>query len=276
MVCRSSRSMYGWTSPVPGGQGSDGRPARSGRAGSLASRAAESIRTPSTPRSNRKRSTSSCSRRTAGWSQLRSGCCGVNRCRYHSPPGTRVRVAAPLNWEGQSPGGSSPPAPRPGRPRDRPCRPRRRRRSCGRAHDAEDGPGHRQDHGSQGAQGARTVDGGGVEDLLRDGVEEPLQQEDAEGVRDGRQPDAPGRVEQVPPDERHVEHGEVLRYDEHGGRDHQGRQHRRRGRTWRPCSAGLRCCRRCTRRSRRCRCRGPRSSWPPPGPRPRSAAGCRG
>ena len=57
----------------------------SGSAGSLTSSAAESMRTPATPRSNQKRRMSSCSRRTSGWSQLRSGCSAANRCRYHSP-----------------------------------------------------------------------------------------------------------------------------------------------------------------------------------------------
>ncbi len=72
------------------------------------------MRTPATPRSNQKRSTSSCSRRTSGWAQFRSGCSGVNRWRYHSPSGTRVQVR-PENCEGQLLGGSSPFSPRPGR-----------------------------------------------------------------------------------------------------------------------------------------------------------------
>ena len=47
-------------------------------------------------------------------SQLRSGCSGANRCRYHCPSPHRVQ-AGPPNIEVQSAGGSSPFAPRPSR-----------------------------------------------------------------------------------------------------------------------------------------------------------------
>ena len=102
MSCSSSRSTYGC--------GSGPRRSRAAP-GSLTSRAAESIRTPATPRSNQKRSTSSCSRRTAGWDQLRSGCSGAKRWRYHSPSSTRVQ-GEPPNSRRQSLGGSSPCSPR--------------------------------------------------------------------------------------------------------------------------------------------------------------------
>ena len=86
--------------------------------------AAESMRTPLTPRSNQNRSTASCSRRTPGWSQLRSGCSGVNRCRYHSPgvPSglfVRVHTTSPPNCDGHAFGGSSPSMPVPGRNQNR-------------------------------------------------------------------------------------------------------------------------------------------------------------
>ena len=48
------------------------------------------MRTPATPRSNQKRRTSSCSAHTSGCVQLRSGCSGANRWRYHSPGAVRV------------------------------------------------------------------------------------------------------------------------------------------------------------------------------------------
>ena len=69
MSWSSSRS---WRGCAPG-IGSSGT---SGIVGSLASNAAESMRTPPAPRSNQKRRISSCSARTSGWSQCRSGCCG--------------------------------------------------------------------------------------------------------------------------------------------------------------------------------------------------------
>ncbi|MDF2711488.1 MAG: hypothetical protein K0R62_7140 [Nonomuraea muscovyensis] len=53
------------------------------------------MRNPSTPRSNQKRSTSSNSRCTSGLSQLRSGCSGANRWRYHCPSGTCVHAGPP-------------------------------------------------------------------------------------------------------------------------------------------------------------------------------------
>ena len=82
------------------------------------SRPAESMRTPATPRSNQKRRMSSCSARTSGWFQLRSGCSGVKRCRYHSPgvpSGLTVRVhVSPWKFEIQLVGISSPFGPLPG------------------------------------------------------------------------------------------------------------------------------------------------------------------
>ena len=91
--CSSSRSVNGC------GEGASAR-SKSGSAPSLMRSAAESIRTPATPRSSQKRSTSSCSFRTSSLSQLRSGCSGANRWRYHSPgrpvgvPRPRPRTAA--------------------------------------------------------------------------------------------------------------------------------------------------------------------------------------
>ena len=89
----------------------------------MVSSAAESIRMPSTPRSNQNRSTASNSARTSGLPQLKSGCCGANRCRYHSPwvpsgvpSGALTRVhAGPPKIERQLLGGRPPPGPRPGR-----------------------------------------------------------------------------------------------------------------------------------------------------------------
>ena len=82
------------------------------------------MRTPSAPRSNQKRRTSSCSVRTRGSPQFRSGCSAANRCRYHSPgvpSGLSVRVhAGPPKIDCQSFGGRSPPSPRPGRNQNRP------------------------------------------------------------------------------------------------------------------------------------------------------------
>ena len=78
---------------------------------------------PSTPRSNQNRRMSSNSARTLGWSQLKSGCSGANRCRYQSPgvpSGLVVRVqVGPPNSPTQSVGGSSPFGPRPGRNQNR-------------------------------------------------------------------------------------------------------------------------------------------------------------
>ena len=78
---------------------------------------------PSAPRSNQNRRMSSNSARTAGLAQLKSGCSGANRCRYHSPgvpSGSVIRVqAGPPKIDCQSFGGSSPPAPRPGRNQNR-------------------------------------------------------------------------------------------------------------------------------------------------------------
>ena len=50
--------------------------------------------------------------RPRGSSQFRSGCSGANRCRYHSPSGTRCH-AGPPNTDGQLFGGSSPCSPAP-------------------------------------------------------------------------------------------------------------------------------------------------------------------
>src|SRR5207245_9073392 len=58
-------------------------PALSRSRGSLAILNTASRRKPSTPRSNQKRSTSCIAVSTSGLSQLRSGCCGRNECRYH-------------------------------------------------------------------------------------------------------------------------------------------------------------------------------------------------
>ena len=62
---------------------------------------------------------SSNSWRTSGLAQLKSGCSGANRCRYHSPgvpSGALVLVqAGPPKMDCQSFGGRSPPGPRPGR-----------------------------------------------------------------------------------------------------------------------------------------------------------------
>ena len=78
---------------------------------------------PSAPRSSQNRSTSSNSARTSGLAQLKSGCSGANRCRYHSPgvpSGSVTRVqAGPPKIDCQSFGGRSPPGPRPGRNQNR-------------------------------------------------------------------------------------------------------------------------------------------------------------
>ncbi len=57
----------------------------SGSSGCLNRPAATSIRKPSTPRSSQNRSTFSNSTGTSGLRQFRSGCSGVNMCRYHWP-----------------------------------------------------------------------------------------------------------------------------------------------------------------------------------------------
>src|ERR1700704_2800412 len=60
-------------------------------------------------------SSNSC--RTSGLAQLKSGCSGANRCRYHSPgvpSGAVVLVhAGPPKIDGQSVGGRAPPPRRP-------------------------------------------------------------------------------------------------------------------------------------------------------------------
>ena len=70
---------------------------------------------PATPRSNQNRRIASCSARTSGWSQLRSGWLAANRWRYHSPgvPSAfvvRVQVV-PAKLLGQSVGISPPSGP---------------------------------------------------------------------------------------------------------------------------------------------------------------------
>ena len=84
----------------------------SGRPGALTRPWATSTRKPSTPRSSQKRRIERNSSWTAGWSQLKSGCSGAKRWRYHSPSGTRVQ-AGPPKRDSQSLGGSSPFWPRP-------------------------------------------------------------------------------------------------------------------------------------------------------------------
>ena len=73
---------------------------------------------PATPRSNQNRSTDSNSSTTSGCDQLTSGCCGANRCRYHSPgvpSGFVVRVhVLPWKSETQCVGICSPCSPLPG------------------------------------------------------------------------------------------------------------------------------------------------------------------
>ena len=112
--------MNGWC-PLPFSRSS------SGSSESFTSSAAESTRTPATPRSNQKRRISSCSVQTSGWAQLRSGCSGANKCRYHSPSSDpRPRGAAedrlPAVGRGRAVRTRSPPEPEPlpgrrGRPR---------------------------------------------------------------------------------------------------------------------------------------------------------------
>ena len=66
------------------------------------------MRRPSSPKSSQKRRMSSKSARTRSSSQLRSGCSGAKRRRYHWPSATRDQ-AGPPNALGQSFGGWSPP-----------------------------------------------------------------------------------------------------------------------------------------------------------------------
>ena len=77
------------------------------------------MRTPSTPLSNQNRRMSSNSCRTTWLFQLKSGCSGANRCRYHSPgvpSGLVVLVhARPPKMDAQLFGGWSPFSPVPGR-----------------------------------------------------------------------------------------------------------------------------------------------------------------
>src|ERR1700733_4051678 len=109
--------MNGWAGPGAS------EPETSGSAASLHSSAAESILMPSTPRENQNRSTSSKSRRTSAEPQLKSGCSGANKCRYHSPfdpSGSVTRVqAGPPKIDCQLFGGSSPETPRPARNQNR-------------------------------------------------------------------------------------------------------------------------------------------------------------
>ncbi len=110
---RSRPVVRSWRSRDAGcGFADSGR--RSGSSGSLTSPCATSIRKPSTPRSNQNRRIDSNSACTSGCCQLRSGCSGAYRWRYHSPSGRRVH-AGPPKQETQSLGGSAPSGPRPGR-----------------------------------------------------------------------------------------------------------------------------------------------------------------
>ena len=102
----------GWTAARP-----PPRPGRRvGQRRVLGKACATSMRKPSTPRSNQNRRMSSNSARTSVLSQLRSGCLGSNRCRYHSgPPSasvTRVQARPPKTLR-QSLGGSRPSGPLP-------------------------------------------------------------------------------------------------------------------------------------------------------------------
>ena len=67
----------------------------SGSPAGLAIPCATSMRNPSTPRSSQNRRIRSNSAGTSGLVQSRSGCSGANRCRYHSPSGTRVQAGPP-------------------------------------------------------------------------------------------------------------------------------------------------------------------------------------
>ena len=83
------------------------RPALSRSSGSLAMRAIASRRKPSTPRSSQKRSTSCIAASTSGLSQSRSGCSGMNECRYYWPVRASSVQAGPTasNSDRQSFGG---------------------------------------------------------------------------------------------------------------------------------------------------------------------------
>ncbi len=101
----------------PGRRGSPGAPGPS--RGVPRSRSGR----PATPRSNQKRRMSSNSCRTSGWSQLRSGCSGVKRWRYHSSgrpsrPVARVQLSPPKLF-GQCVGGCAPSGPLPCRNQNR-------------------------------------------------------------------------------------------------------------------------------------------------------------
>ncbi len=91
----------------------------SGMSGCLAMPWATSTRKPSTPRSSQKRRIESNSSRTSWLVQLRSGCSGANRCRYHwpgEPSASMTRChAGPPKTLCQSLGGSVLSAPRPSR-----------------------------------------------------------------------------------------------------------------------------------------------------------------
>ena len=99
MSWTSSRSQWGWSTTLAAAGGHTVEP-MSGRPSALASPWATSIRKPSTPSSNQNRIVSSNSACTSGLVQSRSGCSGVNRCRYHWPgrPSasvTRVQAGPP-------------------------------------------------------------------------------------------------------------------------------------------------------------------------------------
>ena len=79
-----SRSQCGWSTGAPSSGGHTTEPT-SGRPSALTRPWATSIRNPSTPSSNQKLIASTNSSWTSGWLQLRSGCPGVKRCRYHCP-----------------------------------------------------------------------------------------------------------------------------------------------------------------------------------------------
>ena len=81
---RGSRAGGRGSSPSPR---RGAAPRRCGRAaaGPWRSCAIASSRKPSTPRSSQKRSTSCIAASTSGLSQLRSGCSGMNECRYYWP-----------------------------------------------------------------------------------------------------------------------------------------------------------------------------------------------
>ena len=60
-----------------------------------------SMRKPSTPRSTHQRIMAYTARRTSGFSQLRSGCCGEKRCRKYSPLASSSSHAGPENIDSQ-------------------------------------------------------------------------------------------------------------------------------------------------------------------------------